>query len=55
MITYKYKGVEYEIDDPIAQQILDDFLYCESIGDWKTIKNRMINGIKFEWLRKINQ
>lgn len=53
MIVYKYKGVEYEILDPNAQRILDDFLYCESIGEWQTIKNRMINGIKFEWLREI--
>ena len=35
------------------EQTLRDFKYCEKIGDWGTIKNRMTNGIKWGWLIKV--
>ena len=55
---YTYKGISYEIirditdinDDGRAEHILMDFKYCESIGDWATLKNRMTNGFLWEWL-----
>ena len=28
-------------------------IYCEKIGDWSTIKNRITNGIKWGWLIEI--
>jgi len=56
MVTYKHKGIEYEIqtDDGREEIILSDFKYCESIGDWKTIQNRITNGTMWGWLKKIN-
>jgi hypothetical protein len=54
MVTYKHKGIEYEIVGESAERLLSDFKYCESIGDWKTIQNRIINGTMWGWLKKIN-
>jgi hypothetical protein len=50
---YTHKGIAYEILDERAEQILKDFLHCEKIGDWKTIKNRMINGTMWGWLKEV--
>jgi hypothetical protein len=61
---YTYKGKRYEIvreecdspDQPNrADGLLRDFLYCESKGDWDTIKNRIINGTMWGWLKEIGE
>jgi hypothetical protein len=61
MVTYKYKNKIYEIivkDEgeynlQRKNQILSDFLFCEKIGEWNTINNRVTNGIKWGWLKEI--
>ena len=53
MTIYKFKGNEYEILDEDAHRILSDFKYCEEIGDYKTIQNRITNGVIYGWLNKI--
>ena len=61
MTTYTYKNITYQIiitDEwdrcrEREEQRLTDFKYCEKIGDWGTIKNRMTNGIKWGWLIKV--
>lgn len=59
MKKYKYthKGISYEIidEDKREEHILRDFMYCESIGDWTTIKNRIIGGTIHGWLKKIEE
>ena len=58
---YTYRGIHYEIlshitdsdDKGRANQLLRDFLHCEEIGDWGTIKNRINNGLMWGWLRKL--
>jgi hypothetical protein len=58
---YTYKGKPYEIlsqitdkdDKGRANQLLIDFLYCESVGDWGTIKNRITNGLLWGWLKEL--
>ena len=54
---YTYKGIQYEIireetdkdgDVGRAEQLLRDFLHCERVGDWGTIKNRMNNGLLWD-------
>jgi hypothetical protein len=59
---YTYRGKRYEIlseqtnrhgDTLRAEQLIRDFLYCESIGDWDTITNRISNGMKWGWIREI--
>ena len=60
---FQYKGIWYEILSEVtdvgdvgrANQILIDFEYCESKGDWMTIKNRIKNGLMWEWLKEINE
>jgi hypothetical protein len=61
---YTYKGKRYEIvreecdspDQPNrADGLLEDFLLCEQYGDWMTIKNRIINGTTFGWLKEIGE
>jgi len=62
MITYTFNTITYEIivtdewdcNEQRMNQIKSDFEYCESIGDWTTINNRMTNGIKWGWLVPIN-
>ena len=51
-VIYTHKGKKYriQVDDGREEIILSDFLYCESIGDWDTVKNRMSNGLKWGWL-----
>ena len=51
--THKGKGYRIQTDDGREEIILSDFLYCESIGDWDTIKNRMSNGLKWGWLVEV--
>ena len=61
---YTYKGIQYEIlssitdkdgDEGRANQLLRDFLHCESVGDWGTIKNRISNGLLWGWLKEIKE
>ena len=58
---YTYKGKRYEILSQItnkdgdtlrAEQLLRDFLHCEEVGDWGTIKNRITNGLMWRWLKE---
>lgn len=58
---YTYRGKSYEIlsditnkdgDDLRAEQLLRDFLHCESVGDWGTISNRITNGLMWGWLKE---
>ena len=61
MIKYSFEGKNYKIvitdewdgNEQRAEQILRDFKYCESIFDWGTIKNRIINGTTLGWLIEI--
>ena len=50
---YTHKGIAYEIIDERAEQLLKDFLHCEKRGDWSTIKNRIINGTMWGWLKEV--
>lgn len=61
---YTYRGKRYEIlreecDSPSqpnrADGLLRDFKWCESIGDWRTISNRITNGLMFGWLKEIGE
>lgn len=62
MIQYRFEGKTYNIvitdegdrNEHRAQQIYDDFKYCESIGDWQTIKNRIQNGVHWGWMVEID-
>ena len=54
--TYQYKGEEYTIkgssnEDTI--RLINDFKYCESIGDYLTIDNRMTGGLMHGWITKL--
>jgi hypothetical protein len=59
--VYQFKGESYEIiitdegeyNEQRMEIILRDFLAMEKSGDWITINNRMTNGIKWGWLKKI--
>ena len=54
---YTHKGIAYEIiEEPQrAEQLLKDFLHCESVGDWNTIKNRITNGTMWGWLKEVKK
>ena len=54
-VYYTYRGKRYEIvsDDVPPQQLLRDFKYCESIGDWRTIENRISGGLKWNWIIEV--
>lgn len=61
---YTHKGIRYEIirketdkdgDKGRAEQLLRDFLHCESKGDWGTIKNRINGGLMWGWLKEIKE
>ena len=59
-VVYTHKGITYELLDDKRderpdwkEQVVRDFLHCERIGDWNTIKNRIANGLKWGWLREI--
>ena len=62
-MEYTYRGKRYEILSQItnrdgdtlrAEQLLTDFLHCEEVRDWGTIKNRITNGLKWGWLKEIS-
>jgi len=60
---YTYRGKRYQIlshitdkdDGGRAEQLLIDFLHCESVGDWRTIKNRITNGLMWGWLKEVEE
>jgi len=61
---YTYRGKRYEILSAVtnedgdihrAEQLLTDFLHCESKGDWGTISNRITNGLLWGWLKEIGE
>ena len=59
MVKYNFEGKSYEItitdewdrNEQREEQILRDFKYLESNGDWLVIKNRITNGLWEGWLR----
>ena len=60
---FQHKGIWYEIlsqitdegDEGRGEQLLRDFQYCESKGDWGTIKNRITNGLMWGWLKEMKE
>ena len=53
--TYRYKGDLYTIkgESPVdTLRLINDFKHCESIGDYKTIDNRMTGGLMHGWITK---
>ena len=53
-IIFEWRGKKYLIrDEDRGEQLLRDFHYCVSIGDWDTITNRIINGTKWGWLEEL--
>tara|TARA_R100000951_G_scaffold107032_1_gene102066 strand:+ start:56 stop:238 length:183 start_codon:yes stop_codon:yes gene_type:complete len=53
---YQYKGQDYEIigeSDIDTIRLINDFKYCESIGDYLTIDNRMTGGLMHGWIKKL--
>ncbi len=59
MIQYKFRGIEYKIltkeGKERDEQILIDFLHCEKVRDYQTIKNRITNGLMWGWLTEIKK
>ena len=61
-LTFIYRGKKYQILSEVtdvndvgrAEQLLIDFQWCERIGDWDTIGNRITNGLKWGWLKEIS-
>lgn len=52
-MKYTFRGKTYEIIGDRKEQLLRDFEYCEEIKDYGTISNRIINGLKWNWLREL--
>ena len=61
-LIYTHKGKRYRIlthitdregDRGRGEQLLRDFLHCEEVGDWETVKNRITNGLKWGWLLEL--
>jgi len=58
MRNYNFEGKKYEItitdegdrNEQREEQIVIDFKYLESKGDWLTIKNRITNGLLWGWM-----
>ena len=53
---YEFRQVKYEVigvDDNDSLRLVNDFKYCESIGDYQTIKNRITGGVKWGWMKQI--
>ena len=53
---YTYRGVSYEVvgeSESDTKRLIQDFIYCESVKDYTTIKNRIINGTTWGWLRQV--
>jgi len=63
MQYYNFQGKSYEItitdewdrNEQREEQILRDFKYLESKGEWLTIKNRILNGTHHGWLIEIGE
>lgn len=54
--TYTYRGTEYIVigdSDKDTERLIQDFKYCESIKDYTTINNRIVNGTKWGWLKQL--
>lgn len=54
---YEFRQVKYEVigvDDDDSLRLVNDFKYCESIGDYQTIKNRITGGLKWGWMKPLN-
>ena len=53
---YTFGGKTYEIiEEPErGEQLLRDFKHCEETKDWRTIKNRITNGLMFGWLKEVD-
>lgn len=61
MLEFSYRGKTYEIitektdregDEGRGEQILRDFEYCMEVRDWTTIKNRILSGTTWGWLKE---
>lgn len=61
-LIYTHRGKRYKIlthitdkegDRGRGEQLLRDFLHCEERGDWSTIENRIIGGLKWGWLLEL--
>ena len=58
MQYYTFEGKSYEItitdewdrNEQREEQIVKDFKYLESKGEWLTIKNRILNGTTIGWM-----
>lgn len=55
---YTYRGVVYRIldtdpyDEGRCVGLLRDFKYCESVGDWSTLENRIESGKVHGWIQE---
>jgi hypothetical protein len=59
---YTYRGKRYQILSSITnkdgdinrdEQLLSDFIHCEEMRDWDTITHRISNGLKWGWIKEI--
>lgn len=58
--SFKFKGATYEIFETKCsiqtnEWLKKQFEYSLSINDFNTIENRIINGLKWGWLKEIKQ
>lgn len=59
--TFKFRGKTYQLTDKWEETCINDskefqmqqFQYLNKIGDYLTMKNRIINQIKFGYLKQI--
>ena len=59
--TFKFRGNTYKLTDKWEETCINDskefqlqqFKYIESIGDFVTMENRIINQLKFGYLKQI--
>ena len=59
---FKFRGKTYQLTDKWEETCLNDskevqlqqFKYLQSIGDYETMKNRIINQIKFGYLEEVS-
>jgi hypothetical protein len=59
--TFKFRGNTYQLTDKWEETCINDskefqlqqFKYIESIGDFVTMENRIINQLKFGYLKQI--
>ena len=56
-MIFVYRGKEYKIqsNDGRDEIILNDFEWCVRNKDWDTIGNRITNGLKWGWLKEIEE